>query len=322
MNKQINIQLFPEMSDTKSVIKDLNKQLLNVIRQKDKYDDASRFSIVSKLLNDGADPNMTIFNSLTILRSAIMSDFTDIVKLLLDNNADPNLLLGADIGSDNDNSLTTACRFGNIKIIEMLLNSGVDVNHANKYGSTALSIASRNNHIETVKLLLLNGVNLNITNFYGSNPLMIAIENNNIEIAEILLLNGTDLNFTCRYGWTALLLATIDITEQKYELIKNLVFNGANINIMNSRGETPLLKAMESKHEECIEYLCSKMIEEGTLINELPEEIYSFPNVIRKLYWRQRNSYINFMEGCSNDNSHVTKYLFNNLVCREICELI
>jgi ankyrin repeat protein len=317
INKQINIKLFPKMSDTES--KDLNKQLLDVICQIDKYDDASRLSIVSKLLNDGANPNFMVGNDCTILKLTIMYEYTDIVKLLLDHNANPNLL-----SINSNNALMLASCFGNIKIIEMLLNTGVDINEINKYNSTALANAcfSRENYIDTVKLLLSRGANPNIIDIYGYSPLMKAIENNKIEIAEILLSHGADPNITSKYGWSALLLATSYITEQRYKLIQKLVSYGVNINIMNSKGHTPLLNVIECRNEECIEFLSTKMIEQGTLIDELPDEIYDFPNVIKKLYWIQRKSYISFMEGCSSDNSHLTKYLFNGLVCREICELI
>jgi ankyrin repeat protein len=199
------------------------------------------------------------------------------VKQLLDHNANPNLL---EVNSNN--SLMLACSFGNLKIIELLLNSDININEMNKYNSTALANAcvSREKCIDTVKLLLSHGANPNISDIYGYSPLMKAIENNNIEIAEILLSHGADPNITSKYGWSALLLATSYITEERYELIQKLISYSVNITIMNSKGHTPLLNAIECRHEECIEFISTKMIEQGTLIDELPDEIYYFPNVI------------------------------------------
>mgnify|MGYP002782282327 CR=1 FL=1 len=47
-----------------------------------------------------------------------------------------------------------ASRYGETNIVELLLNSGANVHHANKYGDTALTLAGALDRWDIVELLL------------------------------------------------------------------------------------------------------------------------------------------------------------------------
>lgn len=100
----------------------------------------------------------------------------EIVKLLLDNNADPNIkemhgitpLMVASSFSRNDSTDET---------IKLLLNKNADINSQGNRGNTSLMISCRNidsvSKIETVQLLLNYNADPNIRNNIGQNALMI-----------------------------------------------------------------------------------------------------------------------------------------------------
>ncbi|XP_011409265.1 PREDICTED: ankyrin repeat domain-containing protein 29-like [Amphimedon queenslandica] len=76
---------------------------------------------------------------------------TQIVKLLLKENFDPNVK-----EENGQNAFMLACKNGQIQIVELLLEEQVhlDPNVQDKEGYTALMIASANGHKKIVKLLL------------------------------------------------------------------------------------------------------------------------------------------------------------------------
>ena len=57
--------------------------------------------------------------------------------------------------------------------VRLLVNSGADVNKADKDGTTSLTLAVTNGHYESVNLLL-KGADVNATDSYGNTALMFA----------------------------------------------------------------------------------------------------------------------------------------------------
>ena len=74
--------------------------------------------------------------------------YSDIVKLLLENGADPNI-----IGNDGRTSLIFASKFGCTDVVKMLLKNGADPNIIDNRGKTAYDFALDTGNIEIVKLL-------------------------------------------------------------------------------------------------------------------------------------------------------------------------
>ena len=70
-------------------------------------------------------------------------DFTDVAEILLDNGADVNL----------QNPLLFAARVGNLKMVQLLMSKGANINATNSTGQTALQIAQQNGHTNIVNFL-------------------------------------------------------------------------------------------------------------------------------------------------------------------------
>ena len=98
------------------------------------------------------------------------------------------------------------------EIIEGMKTNGVDINHRDSYGRTALMRACSYGHKEVVlELLKVDGLDVNLQNSYGYTALMLACYKGLTEVAlELLKVDGLDVNLQNSYGYTALIFACIN----------------------------------------------------------------------------------------------------------------
>jgi len=105
---------------------------------------------VEECVKSGMDVNTkdSDWNDRTPLHWACMKGRGDIVQLLLDNKADPNLLM------DNGwNSLHSAAETGHLSIIRALVQFGADIFKQDRYGDTPRKIAQIHGNTECIKYL-------------------------------------------------------------------------------------------------------------------------------------------------------------------------
>ena len=85
-------------------------------------------------------------------------------------------------------ALLDAARTGDRARVATLLDGGVSVNTATKYGVSALGFAAERGHFEVVRLLVERGADVTITDsFYGSRPVDFALRGGRLDIALYLL---------------------------------------------------------------------------------------------------------------------------------------
>lgn len=83
-----------------------------------------------------------------------------------------------------------------------------------------------------------------------------AVERNDVEIINFLLDKGADVNIPDKDGYTPIYYA---ITQRNMETTELLVERGADLNVATKgRGESPLRWAMLCKKPEIVEFLKSK----------------------------------------------------------------
>lgn len=109
-------------------------------------------NMVKFLVEMGADVNIGDGRP---IKRAILEEEIDIIKYLLDLKTDPNrLILSPTI-------LLYAAETDNIEIVDLLLDSGVDINAADDDGDTALFVALDGQNIELCEHLLAKGASVN-----------------------------------------------------------------------------------------------------------------------------------------------------------------
>ena len=133
-------------------------------------------------------------------------------------------------------------------------------------GLSALNNSILAGSLLLVKFLLTSGCSLNKTNSLGHTPIMVAIMERQVVIAKYLLYFGADLTIQDNTGFTALHWA-ID----RNLIIKELLDNGARIDIKDKQGITPLLLAVQSMSFFAIKAMLNKTTSIRTLIDLLPD---------------------------------------------------
>ena len=112
-----------------------------------------RVEVVSLLLEHGADPSQASPQNWSPLHEAAVTGKPEIVVLLLGKGARPRVMETQNHGTP----LHVACFQGNLRICEMLLKAGADVNARDRERLTPLFHAKDQGHAELVKWLRAHG---------------------------------------------------------------------------------------------------------------------------------------------------------------------
>lgn len=230
------------------------------------------------------DINAQARNGLTPLQLAIVEQMPDFVKILLENNADETVLdndsntslhLATEsnqenifnlikITKDNVNAenvwgntpLFGAIRNWNINMIKKLMDLGADINHRNHKGLTVLHWLledDQNVYIDIIKIrfLLQNNANVNIPCVLGNTPLFSSFVLDNVEVFELLLLYDANIYHTNKQGINVIHKVVLgDYPKTLPFFVKNF-----DMNTKTSRGETPLILAVNHCRMNAIEQL-------------------------------------------------------------------
>lgn len=143
-------------------------------------------------------------------------------------------------------SLVRAAEYNDAVLIKRLLETGADVNAADKYGNTALHWIAVNGNAEIIRLLIKTGVSVNIKNSFGNMPLHLALSHGRADCVHILLAAGADVNARNEAGWTPLHYAASYGTA---DCIRPLIVSGARPDVRNCNGETAI-DILEMRHPE------------------------------------------------------------------------
>jgi len=180
----------------------------------------------------------------TALTYAVMHGHTGVVKALLNQ---PNIDINHLADYQDRSALMFAAEQDNCTIVkDLLAMPHININDKNSLESTALIIAAKHGHVNVAKILLSSqAMNINMKDSLGDTALIRAIENEHQEMAHLLIDNKkSDLDITNKEGNTALLIA---IRKQQITIVKKLLDAGADITIVNSKGETASTLATQEK---------------------------------------------------------------------------
>ncbi|KPM44854.1 hypothetical protein AK830_g1723 [Neonectria ditissima] len=239
---------------------------------------------VFKILLDRADPNILLPGSmLSPLHRAFDHKHLLIAAFLA--------VAGADVDeptTDGETSLMRGiiCGFSE-QFATLALHLGARINAIDNEGRCALHYSAASNVVddETMGVLINAGADLNLVDDEkGQTPLHIAIQQARWNLATKLIQAGADLEVRQPDGWTALHLAismrnhefaqllisrgakvdkvlrehtplTMAISLQCTAITAVLIDSGADANLASRNGNTPLLAAASTGHDETVRYL-------------------------------------------------------------------
>jgi ankyrin repeat protein len=145
-----------------------------------------------------------------------------------------------------------------------LIKDNVDINYLNENGDSSIHIALYKRQINIVKYLITAGANLNILNNKNMSPLDIAFKNNYTYMNFVhMLVNAGAKKLNVNKAYNRITPLWRAIYHSDFDIIKMLIENGANVNYINSNGNSPLEYAV--KHQNTI--LSSILIKAGAKID-------------------------------------------------------
>ncbi len=118
------------------------------------------YRIVKYLIELGVDINTynESYGGCLPIHFAIKKKYTKVVKLLIKSNADLSLTTEY----NNDTTITYACRYGNLEIIQDLLNAGCSLTESNIKYDTPLMIICEYQDIDTIKFFIKYFIERNV----------------------------------------------------------------------------------------------------------------------------------------------------------------
>ena len=199
---------------------------------------------------------------------------------------------GGESSRDDDARLVEAAARGDLESVKRLLGRGVDVDSRDAQGRTAVTAAVYADDLEMVQTLIEAGADVDIqddmrtsaflatgetgnveilravlradpdltrTNRFGGTALIPAADRGHVEVVRELVRTAIDLDHVNDLGWTALLEAVIlgDGGATHQEIVRILVDAGADIEIADADGVTPLEHARRSGYDEIVRILRS-----------------------------------------------------------------
>ncbi|XP_018583901.1 DNA-binding protein RFXANK isoform X2 [Scleropages formosus] len=103
--------------------------------------------------------------------------------------------------------LMWAAAFGEIAVVQFLLDKGADAKVLARERESALSLASSGGYADIVDVLLKHGVDINTYDWNGGTPLLYAVRGNHVKCVSTLLAAGADLTVEADSGYSPMDLA-------------------------------------------------------------------------------------------------------------------
>jgi ankyrin repeat protein len=227
---------------------------------------------VRKLIAAGSDVNSPEADGTSAVLWAAHQGSPELVSLLIKAGADANAANNFGV-----TPLLEASRYGDAATIKALLDGGADLAKATREGETPLMAAARAGSVAAVELLLAAGADVDaVEDLYEQTALMWAAAEGHLEVVDMLLGKGANPNLKARAtelttrstradypsgGFTALHWAVRNGSEA---VVRRLVEGGADLNITNADGATPMMLAIVNDRFD----LAAKLIDLGADAND------------------------------------------------------
>ena len=167
---------------------------------------------------------------------------------------------GADVHASNASGVTpliAAAYQNHVEVAKLLIEAGADVNVQDNTQQSAYLIPTADGYLELLQLTLAAGADVHSLDSFNGTGLIRAADRGHVEIIEELLKTDIDIDHINRLDWTALLEAIIlgDGGPRHTEVVRLLVDAGADVNLADGSGVTPLQHARQRGYAEMVTIL-------------------------------------------------------------------
>ena len=295
-----NLALFKVVYKASS-LKDKDSRLLDMAVK------ANQQPIVNWLLSIGAKSNAELPDAIKAGKTAIVKSMIDAgadkqqgLQIAIENGQPDMVKLFVQAGANIKKALPVAIEKGNMEIFQLLTAKGIDPNEELEENDKPLHLAAEHGQVDIMKYLIKTGANKNgLAN--GQTPLRRAIEKEQLASVQFLIQSGVNVNerkqneesllYTAvvydepgifqalldakanvqadnGYGYPVLHFAA---SVGRTDCVKRLLKAGANVNLKDQSGKTPLHAAIESNNENSNE-IVKILIEAKAELNVKDEE--------------------------------------------------
>ena len=225
---------------------------------------------VQVMVSHGADTNAVNKHRQTPLHivASRKKDCPELCEILLKHDAKT----GA-VDEDGNPPLHLACQQCYTETVQVIVSHGTDTNAVNKHGQTPLHIvASRKKDCpELCEILLKHDAKTGAVDEDGNPPLHLACQQNHVRTGNVFISYGADVSAVNSNGHSPLHLLSTSVRHSKSGVnseeesilhraarygmvttVRLLVSCGADVNVVNKHGQTPL-HVVASREKDCPE---------------------------------------------------------------------
>lgn len=154
-------------------------------------------------------------------------------------------------------ALLVATHADAIEAAQALIAAGADVNAKDNIADSPYLYAAAEGRLDILRMTLKAGADLKSVNRYGGIGLIPAAHHGHPDVVRELLKTDIAIDHVNRLGWTALLETIIlsDGGPTHTEILRLLVDAGADVNLADRDGMTPLAHAKSRGYQEMIAIL-------------------------------------------------------------------
>ncbi|XP_067565177.1 fibronectin type 3 and ankyrin repeat domains protein 1 [Pseudorca crassidens] len=154
-------------------------------------------------------------------------------------------------------ALMVAAQRGYTRLVKILVSNGTDVNLQNGSGKDSLMLACYAGHLDVVKYLRRHGASWDARDLGGCTALHWAADGGHCNVIEWMIKDGCEVDPTdAGSGWTPLM--RVSAVSGNQEVASLLIDAGADVNMKDKDGKTPLMVAVLNNHEELVQLLLDK----------------------------------------------------------------